>query len=52
MNDPFYGAERSITFYVAAERDRTAPVSERSLTACASLALAIVVLTIVFGGCW
>lgn len=50
--NPLYGPERSLTFYLDAERKQQVAASERSLTACAALGLALVVLTIVFGGCW
>ena len=53
MNDPFYGPERSITFYVAAEREQQAAtaITERALTTWAVLALALVLLAMVIGGC-
>ena len=51
MNDPLYGPERSLAFYVAAERKQQAAASEWTLSAWAALALALVVLTIALGGC-
>lgn len=53
MREPFYEADRSLTFYVAAEREEqaAAPTTEGVLTAWAVLALALVLLGIVIGGC-
>lgn len=53
MNDPIYGSERSITFYAVAEREQQAAAftTEGKLTAWAILALALVVLGIMIGGC-
>lgn len=53
MSDPLYGPERSITFYAAAEREEqeAAPSTEGALIAWAAIALAVVVLTIMLGGC-
>lgn len=51
MNDLVYRSERSITFYVAAKREQHAATSERTLTAWAALALALVLLGLIIGGC-
>jgi hypothetical protein len=49
---PIYGAERSLAFYVAAEREhQDAPSTERALTALAALALLLVLVAIAIGGC-
>jgi hypothetical protein len=48
-----YEADRSLTLYVVAEREDQAavPTTEGVLTAWAVLALALVLLGIVIGGC-
>ena len=56
MKEPLYEADRSLTFYVAAERaereeQAAARTTEGALTAWAVLALALVLLGIVIGGC-
>lgn len=52
MNDPVYGPERSLTFYVAAEREhQRATSTEGALTAWAVLALFLVFAAIMLGGC-
>ena len=51
MSDPLYGPDRSITFYLTSKRTPQAVPSEWTLAAGATLALALVVLTLVLGGC-
>jgi hypothetical protein len=53
VKEPLYEADRSLTLYVAAEREEQAAAhtTEGALTAWAVLALALVVLGIVIGGC-
>lgn len=51
MNDPLYGAERSISLYVAAERERACtPTTESTLTVLAIIALLLVLATLAVGG--
>jgi len=54
VNDSVYGPERSITYYVAAEtaesEQQTAPL-ERNLIVWAVLALTLVLLGLLIGGC-
>jgi hypothetical protein len=50
MKEPIYEADRSLTLYVAAEREQQA-ATEGALTAWAILALALVVLGLMIGGC-
>jgi hypothetical protein len=51
MIDPVYESERSITFYAIAEREQQARSHEGKLTAWAVLALLLVVVGIMLGGC-
>jgi type III secretory pathway component EscT len=53
MKEPLYEADRSLTLYVTAEREEqtVAHTTEGALTAWAVLALTLVVLGIMIGGC-
>ena len=53
MKTPLYEAERSLTFYAATEREQQAATFtiEGALTAWAVLALALVVIGTMIGGC-
>ena len=53
MKEALYEADHSLMFYVAAEREEqaAAPTTEGALTAWEVLALALVVLGLMIGGC-
>jgi hypothetical protein len=52
MKEALYEADRSLTFYVAAERERVStPSTEATLTVWAILALISVLVTLAIGGC-
>jgi len=53
MKEPLYEADRSLTLYAAAEREEQAATStaEGTLTAWAVIALVLVLLGVVIGGC-